>query len=91
MERDFFIQKKMYLGIYIDESLSGNEHCEELSKKLCRSNGILAKSRHYVPSVILKNIYYATFSSNLFYGSQIWGQTSTNVIEKISIITTEGC
>ena len=67
-------------------NLSQEMNTEELSKKICRSNGILAKSRHYVPHAILKNIYYATFSSNLFYGSQIWGQTSTNVIEKISIL-----
>ena len=38
-----------YLGIYIDEILSGNEHCEELVKKLSRANGIIAKARHYVP------------------------------------------
>ena len=54
-KRLFHTKKKKYLGIYIDESLAGNEHCEELSKKLCRSNGILAKSRH-VSSAILKNI-----------------------------------
>ena len=34
-KRLFHTKKIKYLGIYIDESLSGNEHCEELSKKLC--------------------------------------------------------
>ena len=66
--------KIKYLGVYVDERLSGNEYCKELTKKLNRANGILAKARH-VPISLLKNIYYATFSSNLLYGSQ-WGQPS---------------
>ena len=74
-----------YLGIYIDETLSGNEHCEELVKKLSRANGIIAKARH-VPLKHLRNIYFATFSSNLCYGSQVWGLTSQTVIDKISLL-----
>ena len=45
-------------------------------KKLNRANGILAKSRHYVPPKKLQDIYHAIFSSHLTYGSQIWGQSS---------------
>ena len=75
-----------YLGIYLDETLSGKIHCEELTKKLNRANGILAKSRHYVPSKQLKDIYYAIFSSHLTYGSQIWGQGINTYIDKIFII-----
>ena len=64
-----------YLGIYLDETLSGKKHCEELSQKLNRTIGILSKSRHYVSPKILKNIYYVIFSSHVTYGSQIWGQS----------------
>ena len=32
-----------YLGIYLDEFLSFNSHTKELSSKLRRSNGLLAK------------------------------------------------
>ena len=38
-----------YLGIYLDEFLTGTFHCEEIIKKLNRANGILAKARHYMP------------------------------------------
>ena len=75
-----------YLGIYIDETLTGTFHCEEIIKRLNRANGILAKARHYMPLHILKNIYYAVFSSHLLYGSQIWGQTSKTVMNKISLL-----
>ena len=85
-KRLFHSNKIKYLGVYIDETLIGKEHSDELSKKLSRANGILAKARHFVPLSHLKSIYHATFSSNVFYGAQIWGQSSKTVIEKISVL-----
>ena len=72
-----------YLGIYLDSTLSGKHHCELLSTKLKRANGMLSKIRHYVPMEELKSIYYAIFSSHLTYGCQIWGQSSTLHVNKI--------
>ncbi len=72
-----------YLGIYLDSTLSGNHHCEILSKKLNRANGMLSKIRHYVPPDELKSIYHAIFSSHMIYGSQIWGQSTTIHNEKV--------
>ena len=68
-----------YLGIYLDSILSGKYHCEQLSKKLRRANGMLSKVRHYVPKEELKSIYHSIFSSHMIYGCQIWGQVSQNV------------
>ena len=75
-----------YLGVYLDEHLSGVAHCEELTKKLNRAIGLLAKARHYVPLNNLINIYYAAFSSHMSYGCQIWTQKHTQIINKISNI-----
>ena len=38
-----------YLGFYIDENLSWGIHVNELSKKLSRANGVLAKLRYFAP------------------------------------------
>ena len=73
-----------YLGIYLDEFLSGNTQCSELVKKLNRANGMLAKARHYVPDPELKNIYHAIFSSHILYGSQVWTSKLISVSDKIS-------
>ena len=63
--------KIKYLGIYVDETLSGYEHSEDLSKKLNRVNGILAKARHYAPTSLQKNIYscYFCIQSSLWFSS----------------------
>ena len=72
-----------YLGIYLDSTLSGHSHCENLTKKLKRANGMLSKIRHYVPATELRSIYYAIFSSHMVYGSQVWGQSITTHTEKV--------
>jgi hypothetical protein len=64
--------------------LSGNVQCAELIKKLNRANGMLAKARHYVPDLELKNIYHAIFSSHILYGSQVWTPKLISVTDKIS-------
>ena len=75
-----------YLGVYLDDTLMGTAHCEEIVKKLSRANGIIAKTRHFVPHEHLKNIYYATFSSNLSYAVQVWAQSLQSVQEKIFLL-----
>ena len=72
-----------YLGVYLDEYLSGTAHCTELVKKLNRGNGMLAKARHYVPQLELKNIYHVIFSSHLSYGAQVWSTKLMTVNEKV--------
>ena len=79
-------KKIKYLGVYLDETLSGESHCEELIKKLNRANGMLAKARYFVPLNELKNVYHAIFSSHLMYGCQIWTQKLLSVTDKISIL-----
>ena len=37
-----------YLGVHIDETLNFNFHCNTVSQKLRRANGMLCKARHYV-------------------------------------------
>ena len=73
-----------YLGVYLDEFLSGEAHCRELVKKLNRGNGMLAKARHYVPQNHLINIYHAIFASHLMYGAQIWTPKLLSVRDTVS-------
>ena len=77
-------------GVYLDENLSGESHCEELIKKLNRANGMLVKARQFVPLNELKNVYHAIFSSHLMYGCQIWTQKLLSVTDKMSILQKNG-
>ena len=48
----------IYLGVYLDETLSGFAHYDILSKKLHIANSMLVRSREYLSINELKSIYY---------------------------------
>ena len=72
-----------YLGVYLDETLSGFAHYDALSKKLHIANSMLVRTREYLSINELKSIYYSVFSSHLNYASQIWGLSDCKYTEKI--------
>ena len=45
---------------------------------------MLAKARHYVPRLSLKNIYHAIFSSHLMYGAQVWSTKLLTVTDRVT-------
>ena len=47
---------------------------------------MLSKIRHYVKFPTLRMIYHGIFSSLLLYASQIWGQISSQTINKLQIL-----
>ena len=52
-----------YLGILIDSFLNWNFHIDELSTKLSRAVGMLAKISHYINEKTLSMVYHGIFSS----------------------------
>jgi len=79
-------QNVKYLGLIIDNFLSWDDHILTLGKTLSRSNGIIAKLRHYLPKLTLISVYYAIFHSYLLYGNLSWSQTINTNVEKINVI-----
>ena len=75
-----------YLGLYLDKNLSFDYHINQLSKKLGRANGILAKLRHFTPKDTLISIYYSIFYSHILYGCPVWSLTSVNNLQIISVL-----
>ena len=80
--------KVKYLGVYLDEFLDGSVHCTELQKKLQRANGMIAKTRHFLPndSKALLSLYHSIFASHMVYGCQVWGQSDTKFVKKIQVL-----
>ena len=79
-----------YLGVYLDNNLSWDNHIYELSKKLSRVNGILSKLRHYVPKLTMLQIYYALFYSHMTYGILVWSLATQKNLDSIFILQKKG-
>ena len=76
-------QTVKYLGVYIDEFLSFNQHANYLVSKLRRNNGILSKIRHFVPENVLRSIYFSILESHLSYCCTVWGQKGNHIVNKL--------
>ena len=74
-----------YLGMTIDEHLTFKSHINIMNARLKRANNLLALSRHYLPSNLLKQIYYAQFHSHLSYGCQVWGSKPESITQTITL------
>ena len=75
-----------YLGLFLDKNLSWDFHVNQLSKKLSRANGILAKIRHFLPTKILISVYYSIFYSHIIYGCSVWAMTTKINLDIITVL-----
>ena len=86
-----YVKCTTFLGITIGEYLIWNNHITEVSKKITRASGIIAKIRHLINRNSLKIIYYTLVYPYLIYGNLIWGNTYKTRIQKIFNIQKKLC
>jgi len=72
------------LGLIIDETLSWNQHVDQIATKLCSACYALRNLKHIVPQSTLRTIYYAYIHSILSYGIIFWGRSSN--VSKLFIL-----
>lgn len=75
-----------YLGVLLDSNLGWKSQINSVATKLKKVNGIIAKIRHYVPMDVLLSVYNALFHSNLNYCSQVWGQSISLQVNRITVL-----
>ena len=75
-----------YLGVSLDSDLSWKSQINNVAAKLKRANGALAKIRHFVPTTVLRLVYYAIFHSQLLYCCQVWGQPNSVFLNRIGTL-----
>jgi hypothetical protein len=74
------------LGVYLDENLSFNHHCNHVSSKLAQSSYIINKVKNMLPRPALKTLYYSLFHSHLLYCLPLYSCTSGKNLNRIKII-----
>ena len=75
-----------YLGILIDSTLSWKVQISSLCKKMSRTIGIMYKLKSFVPSQIMKNIYYSLVYSHITYTIEVWGSAFKTEIHKVLVL-----
>jgi len=73
-----------FLGIYIDQFLTWDEHIKITANKLPKNIGIVRKISHLLPPKILTNLYYTLIDPYLTYGNIVW---TSNYESRIRCLT----
>ena len=74
-----------FLGIIIDDRFSFKEHISYIENKVSKSIGII-KRFHFLPSNVLRNLYFSIIHSYLSYGNVIWGSTAPSNLMSLSLL-----
>jgi Reverse transcriptase (RNA-dependent DNA polymerase) len=74
------------LGVYLDENLSFDQHCNHVCNKLARSTYIICKIKNQLPKKSLRTLYFALFHSHLLYCLPIYSCTSMKNLNRITIM-----
>jgi hypothetical protein len=73
-----------FWGPIIDETLSWNQHTDQIATKLCSACYALRYLEHIIPQSTLRSIYYAYTHSILSYGIIFWRRSSN--VNKLFIL-----
>lgn len=85
-----YSESTKFLGLWIDDKLNWNKHCNILITKLKQNLSLLQISKNVFNQSILKFIYHAHIQSHINYGLVIWGgMVSKETLNSIQRIQTK--
>ena len=72
-----------YLGVLLDDTVSFKHHISYVASRISRSNGIIAKLRHFLTLPQMRQIYYSIIYPYISYAILAWGSAYKSHIKKI--------
>ena len=72
------------MGISIDDELKWTVHIDHIYSHLLKYVGIFYKLRNKLPAGVLKNVYFAFVHSHILYGIEIYANTCSTYIDKLT-------
>jgi Reverse transcriptase (RNA-dependent DNA polymerase) len=75
-----------FLGIYIDEKLTWNQHVINICKKLSSGVGMIGRLRFIFPSAVLLTLYYALVYPYICYCCVIWGNSCMSALNSAIVL-----
>ena len=72
-----------YLGVLLDDTVSFKHHISYVASRISRSNGIIAKFRHFLTLPQMRQLYYSIIYPYISYAILAWGSVYKSHIKKI--------
>ena len=73
-----------FLGVTIDTNVNFGVHGSHILRRLSMALGAMRKLSYYAPHSVILSVYYSLFYCHLTYAVIVWGNSSANLVRKIS-------
>ena len=80
------VKSSKFLGVYVDEHLTWNEHINNISIKLAKSIGVISRIAYLLPSNIRFNLYFSLICPYLSYCNIAWASNYTSRLKRLSVL-----
>ena len=80
------VNSSKFLGVYIDQHLTWNDHISNISTKVAKNIGILARVSYLLPSRVLHTLYYSLVYPYLTYCNIAWASNYSSRLNRLSIL-----
>ena len=80
------VKSVKFLGIYIDQHITWNDHIDHISLKIAKNVGIISRLAHILPTSILLTLYYSLIYPYLTYCNMIWASNYPSRLNRIIIL-----
>jgi len=73
-----------FLGTYLDQYLTWNEHIKLVSQKVAKNIGIMARIAYLLPNQTRLNLYYSLIHPYLTYSNMVWASTYSTRLTRLN-------
>lgn len=80
------VHKFKYLGFWLDDQLTGQEHINYLYNKLMKYIPLFYRMRKFVPKNLLKTIYFSFVHSNICYALELYGGSCKSHLKRLLVL-----
>src|SRR6218665_592622 len=80
-----------FLGVYVDQNLTWKEHIKNISNKIAKNVGIIARSSYLLPQTIRIKLYYSITFPYLTYCIVVWASNYESRLSRLVILQTHAC
>jgi len=75
-----------FFGLYVDNKFTWKNHIEHVCTKLTANIYLLRRLSDYLPTEILKSIYFGVIYPYLSYGPLLWGSACGSNVKRVFVL-----
>jgi hypothetical protein len=80
------VESTRFLGIEVDQHLTWKQHINNISSKLAKNIGILARTAFLLPPTVRLSLYYSLVYPYLTYCNMIWASNYPTRLNKLVVL-----